>query len=86
MDFGAYNRQPGTGNQTTIEPVHESGDCGLRRSQLSVLHAIIPDLQPDNLGLPRGAADLGDSYVLLRARDETCVTLTGQQADRKSVV
>ena len=55
-------------------------NCGLRRSQLSALHAIIPDLQPDDLGLPRGAADLGDGYVLLRARDETCVTLTGQRA------
>ena len=55
-------------------------NCGLRRSQLSVLHAIIPDLQPDDLGLPQGAADLGDGYILLRARDETCVTLTGQRA------
>jgi hypothetical protein len=56
-------------------------NCGLRRSQLSALHAILPDLEPDTPGLPRGAIDIGDGYVLLRARDETGVILEGEQAD-----
>ena len=59
-------------------PYANLANCSLQRSRLSALHVIIPDLQPDNLGLPRGAADLGDGYVLLRACDETCVTLTSQ--------
>jgi hypothetical protein len=41
----------------------------------------LPDLEPDTPGLPRGAIDLGDKYVLLRARDETGVILEGEQAD-----
>src|ERR1700761_530650 len=52
-------------------------NCGLWHSQLSALHAMLPDLAPDAPGLPRGAVELGDSFVLLRARDETCITLGG---------
>ena len=49
-------------------------NCSLHRSQLSTLRAILPNLEPDAPGLPWGAVDLGDSYVLLRAWDRACVT------------
>ena len=42
---------------------------------------MIPDLEPDVPILPRGSADLGDGYILLRARDEHTVLLRGKQAD-----
>jgi hypothetical protein len=42
-------------------------NCALHRSQLSALHAILPDLKPNAPGLPQGAVDLGNDYVLLRA-------------------
>ena len=48
-------------------PYANMANCGLHRSQLSTLHAILPDLEPDAPGLPRGAVDLSDGYVLLRA-------------------
>src|SRR6201996_313769 len=59
------------------KPYANLANCGLRRSQLSALHMMLPDLAPDAPGLPRGAVELGDSFVLLRARDETCITLGG---------
>ena len=62
------------------KPYANLANCGLRRSQLSALHAMLPNLSPDSTVLPRGAVDLGDGYILLRARDATCVTLDGQRA------
>ncbi|KAJ6511095.1 hypothetical protein C8R45DRAFT_921782 [Mycena sanguinolenta] len=41
----------------------------LRRSQINALVAILPDLEPTNDPLPRGAIDLGDGYRLLRKTD-----------------
>ena len=56
-------------------------NCGLHRSQLLALHAMLPDLALDAQGLPRGAVDLGDGFVLLRAQDESCITLNRDHAD-----
>ncbi|KAI0041645.1 hypothetical protein FA95DRAFT_1610837 [Auriscalpium vulgare] len=53
---------------------------GLRRCQVNALKAMIPDLDPDQPRVPRGAADLGNGYVLLRARDEHPWTLEGAAA------
>ena len=53
-------------------------NCGLRRSQISALHALLPDLEPDTPVLPRGSVDLGNGYVLLRARDATGTVLDGE--------
>jgi hypothetical protein len=41
----------------------------LLRCQMNALKKIIPDLEELNDGLPRGAIDLGDGYILLRRRD-----------------
>ncbi|TFY78441.1 hypothetical protein EWM64_g5571 [Hericium alpestre] len=43
---------------------------GLLRSQVNVLKAMAPDLDPDDYRLPRGAKDLKDGFILLRARDK----------------
>ena len=56
-------------------PYANLANCGLQCSQFSALHAIIPGLAPDTLGLPQGAVNLRDRYVLRRACDKTCVTL-----------
>ncbi|KJA18806.1 hypothetical protein HYPSUDRAFT_144447 [Hypholoma sublateritium FD-334 SS-4] len=42
---------------------------GLLRCQVNALTAMIPDLGPPAPSLPRGAVDLGQGYILLRARD-----------------
>ena len=62
-------------------PYANLANCGLRRSQLSAIHALFPDLTPEVTDLPRGAVDLGDGYTLLRARDEKAVLLDGERAD-----
>jgi hypothetical protein len=50
---------------------------GLRRSQVNALKAMVPDLAPEEK-LPRGSIDLGDGYILLRARDEYRHRLDGE--------
>jgi hypothetical protein len=42
---------------------------GIRRCQVNALKAMIPDIEPPENPLPRGAKDLGDGYALLRAMD-----------------
>ncbi|KAJ7763531.1 hypothetical protein DFH07DRAFT_738770 [Mycena maculata] len=41
----------------------------LRRCQVNVLKAMIPDLEPPENPFPRGSIDLADGYVLLTAMD-----------------
>lgn len=45
---------------------------GLLRSQINALVTLIPDLEVSPPVIPRGARDIGDGYVLLRARDNVC--------------
>src|SRR6266581_6257523 len=45
---------------------------GIRRARVNALKVMIPDLDEDQRrSLPRGSKDLGDGFVLLRARDAT---------------
>ena len=62
-------------------PYANLANRGLRRSQIAALHAMLPDLDPDTHSLPRGAIDLGDGYILLRAREEHGGILRGKQAE-----
>jgi hypothetical protein len=59
-------------------PYTNLANCSLHHSQISALHALLPDLEPDTHALPQGTADLGDSYVLLRAWDMTGTVLEGE--------
>jgi hypothetical protein len=63
------------------KPYVNLANCGLHRSQLTALHTILPDLAPDNPGLPQGAVDLGGGYILLRAWDGSPVSFYGECAD-----
>jgi hypothetical protein len=63
------------------KPYENLVSCGLRRSQLAALHMILPDLVPDDPGLPRGSVDLGGGYILLRAQDGPPVSFYGECAD-----
>jgi hypothetical protein len=58
------------------KPYANLSQRGVRRSQVNTLKAMIPDLEQDTNTLPRGAVDLGNSYVLLRARDKTAQQLS----------
>ena len=51
----------------------------IHRCQVNALKAMIPDLEPD-AKLPRGAKDIGDGYILLRARDEYAQKLRDPEA------
>src|SRR6266702_576407 len=55
---------------------------GIRRARVNALKAMIPDLDEDcGHSLPRGSKDLGDGFVLLRARDTNPYTLRDCEAD-----
>ena len=43
---------------------------GLLRSQINALKAMIPDLDPLPPAMPRGSMDIGDRFILLRAKDK----------------
>jgi hypothetical protein len=43
---------------------------GLLRSQINALKAMIPDLDPLPPAMPRGSKDIGDGFILLRAKDK----------------
>ncbi len=60
-NLGEEIRQPSN-------PYSNLSQRGLLRCQVNALTAMIPDLSPP-ASLPRGAVDLGQGYILLRARD-----------------
>ncbi|KAJ7175518.1 hypothetical protein C8R46DRAFT_890471 [Mycena filopes] len=41
----------------------------IRRAQVNSFKRIIPDLEPDEVTLPRASVEIGEGYVLLRAQD-----------------
>ncbi|KAJ7336135.1 hypothetical protein DFH08DRAFT_813380 [Mycena albidolilacea] len=52
-------------------PFSNLAQRGIRRCQVNALKSMIPDLEPAENPLPRGARDLGAGYALLRAMDNT---------------
>lgn len=54
---------------------------GVLRSQINALKSMFPDLEPDATHRPRGSIDLGDGYVLLRARQRNAKTIDGAEGD-----
>lgn len=53
----------------------------LRRCQINALRAMLPDLEPDlEYTVPYGSIDLGDGFVLLRARDRYRRLFRGPEA------
>ena len=68
-----------------VNPYANLSQRALQRCQVNMLKAMIPDLEgPDN-SIPRGTKDLGDGYILLRARDRTArqVDVAESQALRR---
>jgi len=62
-NLGEEIRQPSN-------PFANLSQCGIRRCQINALKAMVPDLDPPVNTLPRGAKDIGDGYVLLRAMEK----------------
>lgn len=61
-NLGREIRQPS-------KPYSNLSQRGLLRSQINALVAMVPDLEPSLPVLPRGACEIGNGYVLLRAKD-----------------
>ncbi len=61
-NLGEEIRQPSN-------PFANLSQRGLLRCQVNALTAMVPALKPPNCDLPRGAMNIGDKYILLRARD-----------------
>ena len=61
------------------KPYANLSQRGVRRSQVNALKAMIPDLEQDADRLPRGAVDVGNGYMLLRARDQTARKLPEEE-------
>lgn len=64
-NLGQEIRQPSN-------PYANLSQRGLLRSQTNALIAMIPDLETPRPLVPRGACDLGNGYILLRAKDTAC--------------
>ena len=45
--------------------------CAIQGCQVNALKVIIPNLKPSKAQIPRGAADINDGYILLRAQDRS---------------
>jgi hypothetical protein len=63
-NLGREIRQPSN-------PFANLSQRGLLRCQINVIKAMVPDLQRPTTNLPQGAKEIGDGYILLRARDRT---------------
>jgi len=59
-------------------PIANLSERGLRRAQVNALKSIIPGLDRSKDNHPRGSMDLGDQYLLLRARDESARSIDGE--------
>ncbi|KAJ3756995.1 hypothetical protein EV360DRAFT_71506 [Lentinula raphanica] len=57
-------------------PYANLSNCGIRRAQINALKAMIPDIEPSTKPLPRGAQNIGDGFVMLRARDSIARKVT----------
>lgn len=63
------------------DPFANLAQRGLRRCQVNALKAMIPDIEPLETALPRGALDLGDEYVLLKAMDNVARIVQPQEEE-----
>lgn len=63
-DLGGEIHQPSN-------PFANLSQRGLVRCQVNALKAMIPELERTKSNIPRGAIDLGGSYILLRAKERT---------------
>lgn len=61
-NLGQEIRQPSN-------PFANLSQRSMQRCQVNALKVMIPDLEPPQPDVPRGAKDLGGGYVLLRAKD-----------------
>jgi hypothetical protein len=68
-DLGSEIRQPSN-------PYQNLSQRGLRRCQINALIALFPFLDRTPTSLPRYSLDIGDGYVLLRAKERTGRILT----------
>ena len=73
-NLGQEIRQPSN-------PYANLSQRGLLRSQINALIAMIPDLETSPPLIPRGACDIGNGYILLRAKDKACRSMRDWERD-----
>ena len=54
---------------------------GLLHCQVNALKTIIPDLEPVEKSIPRGAKDIGDGFILLPAVQKNAEQMKGKELD-----
>lgn len=69
-DLGSQIKQPSN-------PYANLSQRGVLRCQINSLSAIVPGIVPERTANPRGAEQLGDSYILLRAKDKLARKMSG---------
>ncbi|KAG0694270.1 hypothetical protein DFH29DRAFT_815528 [Suillus ampliporus] len=62
------------------QPYANLSQQGVRRCRINTLLSLMPELDEPPKGLPQGAVDVGDGYVLLRKRERYPICPTGQHA------
>ncbi|KAG1832614.1 hypothetical protein DFJ58DRAFT_671041 [Suillus subalutaceus] len=72
-NLGQEIRQPS-------QPYANLSQQGVRRCRINTLLSMMPELDEPPKGLPEGAVDVGDGYVLLRKRERYPICPTGQHA------
>ncbi|KAF8803010.1 hypothetical protein BYT27DRAFT_7226199 [Phlegmacium glaucopus] len=66
-------------------PYANLSERGLQQCQVNTLKAMIPELEEEKPKIPRGAQDIGEGYVLLRARDKYLANILPEVDDYLAV-
>lgn len=76
----------GRGIHQPSDPFGNLSQLALRRAQINALKSICPELDTDDLILPKYSQDLGNGYVFLRPRDQRAVIFSEQESDAVNLV
>ena len=81
QQFVPHNGQFGNLVAEICQPSNPYGNLpqrGLERFQVNAIKAIYPGLDEETDTIPRGAIDLGNDFVLLRAKEQTFYKLSDE--------
>jgi hypothetical protein len=76
----------GRGIHQPSDPFGNLSHLALRRAQINALKSVCPELDTDDLVLPKYSQDLGNGYVFLRPRDQQAVIFSEKESDAVNLV